>query len=87
MTSPDNTVEPLYNGHFGTRYFWLLFLGLRLSEVKNIFLTPVGTKIFVLIMEVFPIVSLIRTVCLERFHFIHVLSLNNRSPSLLEIVL
>ena len=21
----DNTVEPLYYGHFGTRYFWPLF--------------------------------------------------------------
>ena len=34
-----------------------------LSEVKNVLVTPVGTKISVLIMEVFSIVSLIQRVC------------------------
>ena len=41
------TVEPLYNGHFRTRYFWPLFATLSifpLSEVKNVLVTPVGTK-------------------------------------------
>ena len=33
------------------------------SEVKNVLVTPVGTKIFVLIVEVFSIVSLIMRVC------------------------
>ena len=48
--------------------FVLQYRGFPLSEVKNILVTTVGTKIFILIMEVFSIVSLIRRVCLERFH-------------------
>ena len=43
-------VEPLYNGHFGTRYFCGHFLlqyrGFPLSKVKNLLVTPVETKIF-----------------------------------------
>ena len=38
------------------------------SEVQIVLTTPVGTKIFVFIMEVFSIMSLIRRVCEERFH-------------------
>ena len=60
------TVEPLYYGHFETRYFWpflLQYRGFSLSEVKNVLVTPFGTKIFVLIMEVFSIESLIWRVC------------------------
>ena len=41
----------------------LQYRGLPLSEVKNVLVTPVETKIFVLIMEVFSTVSLIRRVC------------------------
>ena len=37
--------------------------GFPLSEVKNVLVTPVGTKIIVLIMEVFSIVSLIWRIC------------------------
>ena len=47
------TVEPLNYGHFGTRYFQpflLQYRGFPLSEVKNLLVTPDGTKIFVLIM-------------------------------------
>ena len=59
-----HTVEPLYYGHCGTKYFWPLFAqyrGFPLSEVKNVLVTPVGTKIFVLIniTEAFSIESLI----------------------------
>ena len=43
--------------------FLLQHRGFPLSEVKNVLVTPVGTKIFVLIMEVFFIESLIRRVC------------------------
>ena len=52
-------MEPIDYGHFGTRYFWALLLQYRgsfLSEVKNVLVRPVGTKNFVLIMEVFSIV-------------------------------
>ena len=51
-----HSVEPLYNGHFRTRDFCTLLLqyrGFPLSEVKNVSVTPVGTKMFVLIMGVF----------------------------------
>ena len=41
-------------------YFLLKYRGLPLSEVKNVLVTPFGTKIFVLIMEVFSNESLIR---------------------------
>ena len=41
----------------------LQYGGLPLSVVKNVLGTPVGTKILVLVMEVFSIVSLIRRVC------------------------
>jgi len=44
-------------------YFLLQYRGFPLSEVKNALMTSVGTKIFVLIMEVFSIESLIRRVC------------------------
>ena len=27
MGSVDNTVEPVYNGHLGTRYIWPLYTG------------------------------------------------------------
>ena len=47
--------------HFG--HFMLQYRGLSLSEVKNVLVTPVGIAIFVLIMEVFSIVSLMRRVC------------------------
>ena len=36
-------------------YFLLQYRGFPLSEVKNVLVTPFGTKIFVLIMEVFPL--------------------------------
>ena len=45
--------------------FWPLLLqyrGFPLSEVKNVLGTPIGTKIFILIVEVLSIVSLIRRV-------------------------
>ena len=48
-----NTVESLYNGHFGTSYFLLQHRGFPLSKVKNILVTLVGTKSFVLILEVY----------------------------------
>ena len=44
-------------------HFLLQYRDFALSEVKNVLVTPFGTKIFVLIMEVFSIESLIRTVC------------------------
>ena len=43
--------------------FLLQYRGFPLSEVKNVLVTSVGTKIFVLIMEVFSIESLIWRVC------------------------
>ena len=43
--------------------YLLQYRGFPLSEVKNVLVTPVGTKIFVLIMEVFSIEFLIRRVC------------------------
>ena len=43
-------------------HFLLQYKGFPLSEVKNVLVTPVGTKIFILIMEVFSIVSLIQRV-------------------------
>ena len=43
--------------------FLLQYKGYPFSEVKNVSVTPVGTKIFVLIMEAFSIVPLIRRVC------------------------
>ena len=43
-------------------HFLLLYRGFPLSRVKNVLVTYVGTKIFVLIMKVFCIVSLIRRV-------------------------
>ena len=49
-------------------HFLLQYKGLPLSEAKNVLVTSVGTKIFVLIMEIFCIVSLIRRVFQERFH-------------------
>ena len=55
-----NTVESLYNGHFGTSYFLLQHRGFPLSKVKNILVTLVGTKSFVLILEVYFISSMIR---------------------------
>ena len=64
-------MEPLYNGHFMTHifgHFLLQYEGFALSEAKNILVTPVRTKILVIIMRVFSIVSSIRQVCLERFH-------------------
>ena len=53
----------IYNGHFGTRYFWpflLQYRGLPLSGVKNALVTPVGTKILSLLYRGF---FLIRRVC------------------------
>ena len=44
-------------------YFLLQYRGFPLSEVKNVLVTPFGTKIFVLIMEVFSVESLIRRAC------------------------
>ena len=43
-----DTLGPDIFGHFLLQY-----RGFSLSEVKNVLVTPVGTKIFVLIMEVF----------------------------------
>ena len=53
-----DTLGPDIFGHF-----LLLYRGFPLSEVKNVLVTPVGTKIFVLIMEVYSIEYLIRRVC------------------------
>ena len=58
-------------------HFLLQYRGFTHLEAKNILVTSVGTKIFVLIMEVFSIVSLIRRICLERFHCIHIPSTGN----------
>ena len=47
------TVESLYDGHFRISifcHFLLQYRGFSLSEVKNVLVIPVGTKIFVLIM-------------------------------------
>ena len=52
--SITDTLEPDIFGHFLLQY-----RGFPLSEVKNVFVTPVGTKIFV----IFSIVSLIWRVC------------------------
>ena len=54
-----NTLEHLCNGYLRTRYFWPFLAGFPFSEVKNLLVTPAGTKIFALITEVFSIVSLI----------------------------
>ena len=59
----DNAVKPLYNRHFKTSYFFAAIKRFFLSEIKNILATPVVTKIFVLIMKDFSIVSLIWRVC------------------------
>ena len=48
--------------------FLATFRGFPLSEVKNVLVTPVGTKIFVLIIS---IESLIWRVCNKRFHYIY----------------
>ena len=56
--SITDTLGPDIFGHFLLRY-----RGFPLSEVKSVLVTPFGTKIFVLIMEVFSIESLIRMVC------------------------
>ena len=47
----------------GPDIFGHFFRGFPLSEVKNVLVTPFGTKIFVLITEVFSIESLIWRVC------------------------
>ena len=44
-------------------HFLLQYIGFPRSEVKNVLMTPFGTKIFVLTMEVFSIESLIRRGC------------------------
>ena len=44
-------------------HFLLQYRVFPLLEVKNVLVTPFGTKIFVLIMEVFSIESLIQRVC------------------------
>ena len=44
-------------------HFLLQYRGFPLSEVENVLVASVGTKIFVLIMEVFSMESLIRRVC------------------------
>ena len=54
-----DTLEPDSFGQFLLQYRG----GFPLSEVKNVLVTPFGTKIFVLIIEVFSIESLIRRVC------------------------
>ena len=48
--------------------FLLQYRGFPFSEVKNVLVTRIGTKIFVLIMKVFSIVSIIRRISQERFH-------------------
>ena len=52
-------MEPLFNGHFGTRPFLLQYRGFPLSEVNNVLVTPVRTKIFVLVMAVILLCPLI----------------------------
>ena len=52
-------------------YFLLQYRGFLLSKLKNVLVTPVRTKIFVLIMEVFSIIALIWKVWYKRFHCIH----------------
>ena len=44
-------------------HFLLQYKSFPLSEVKNVLVRPFGAKLFVLIMEVFSIVSLIWRVC------------------------
>ena len=61
-------VTTKYSGTSLLRTFWdhccsIDYRGFPLSEVNNVLTRPVGTKIFVLITEVFSIVSLIRGVC------------------------
>ena len=56
-----STMDILGPRMFG--HFLLQYRGFPHSEVKNVLTRPVGTKIFVLIMEVFSIMSLIRGVC------------------------
>ena len=56
--SITDTLGPDISGHFMLQY-----RGFPLLEVKNVLVTPCGTKIFVLIKEVFSIESLIRRVC------------------------
>ena len=49
-------VEPLYNGHSWTRYFWphlLQYRGFSLSEVKNLLVKPFGNKILSLLWRFF----------------------------------
>ena len=50
--SITDTLGPDIFGHFLLQY-----RGFPLSEVKNVLVAPFGTKIFVLIMEVFSIES------------------------------
>ena len=49
----------------------LQYRGFPLSEAKNVLVTPVGTKIFVPLMETFSIVSLIWRGCKERLDRIY----------------
>ena len=45
-------------------HFLLQYRGFSVSEVKNVLVTPVGTKMFVhAVMEIFSTVSLFRRVC------------------------
>ena len=53
-----DTLGPDIFGHFLLQY-----RGFPLSEVENVLVTPFGTKIFVLTMEVFSIEFLIQRVC------------------------
>ena len=53
-----DTLGPGIFGHFLVQY-----RSFPLSVVKNVLVTPFGTKMFVLIMEVFSIESLIWRVC------------------------
>ena len=41
-------MEPLYNGNFRTSHYLQQYRGFSLSEVKNVLVTTVGSKIFVL---------------------------------------
>ena len=56
--SITDTLGPDIFGHFLLQY-----RGFPLSELKNVLVTPFGTNIFVLIMEVFSIESLLQRVC------------------------
>ena len=62
MVHCEIRVEPLYNPDI-LAYFYCNIEVFPLLEVKNVLVTPVGTKKFVLINGGFSIVSLIQQIC------------------------